>query len=87
MLQFHLYVYKVTTDLYVKPPDSHQYLHSSSCHAYHCRKGISYSQASRLKGICSNPLKDPNPFDRRCNDLEKWLTEWGYSERGSNKTK
>ena len=26
---------KVTTDLYVKPKDSHQYLHSASCHPYH----------------------------------------------------
>ena len=25
-----------TTDLYVKPTNSHQYLHSSSCHPYHC---------------------------------------------------
>ena len=28
---------------------------------------------------------DPNPFDRRCNDLEKWLIERGYSERGVRK--
>ena len=33
----------ITTDLYVKPTDSHQYLHSSSCHPYHCKKGIPYS--------------------------------------------
>ena len=38
---------------------------------------IPYSQALRLNRICS----DPNSFDRRCNDLEKWLTERGYSER------
>ena len=68
---------KITTDLYVKPTDSHQYLHSSSCHPYHCKKGIPYSQALRLNRICS----DPNSFDRRCNDLEKWLIERGYSER------
>ena len=68
---------KVTTDLYVKPTDSHQYLHSSSCHPYHCKKGIPYSQALRLNRICS----DPNSFDKRCNDLEKLLIERGYSER------
>ena len=67
----------ITTDLYVKPTDSHQYLHSSSCHPYHCKKGIPYSQALHLNRICS----DPNSFDRRCNDLEKWLIERGYSER------
>ena len=37
------------TDLFVKPTDSHQYLQSSSCHPFHCQKGIPYSQALRLK--------------------------------------
>ena len=68
---------KINTDLYVKPTDSHQYIHSSSCHSYHCKKGIPYSQALRLNRICS----DPSSFDKRCNDLEKWLIERGYSER------
>ena len=67
---------KITTDLYVKATDSHQYLHSSSCHPHHCKKGIPYSQALRLNRICSDPIS----FDRRCNDLEKWLIERGYSE-------
>ena len=68
---------KINTDLYVKLTGSHQYLHSSSCHPYHCKKGIPYSQALRLNRICS----DPSSFDKRCNDLEKWLIERGYSER------
>ena len=68
---------KVTRDLYVKLTDSHQYLHSSLCHPYHCKKGIPYSQALRLNRICSGP----NSFDRRCNNLEKRLIERGYSER------
>ena len=68
---------KVTTDLYVKTTDSHQYLHSSSCHLYHCKKGIPYSQALCFSRICS----DPSCSDRRCNVLEKWLTERGYRER------
>ena len=68
---------KSTTDLYVKATDNHQYLHSSSCHPYNCKKGIPYSQALRLNRICSDPIS----FDRRSNDLEKWLIERGYSER------
>ena len=68
---------KIITDLYGKHTDSHQYLHSSSSHPYHCKKGIPYSQTLCLNRICS----DPNSFDRRCNDLEKWLIERGYSER------
>ena len=68
---------KVTTDLYLKLTDSHQYFHSSSCHSYHCKKGISYSQGLCLNRICS----DPKSFDGRCNYLEKWLIERGCSER------
>ena len=68
---------KVTTDLYVKSTDSHQCLHSSSCHPWNCKKKIAFSQALRLNKIYS----DPSSFDRRCNDLEKWLIEMGYSER------
>ena len=68
---------KITIDLYVKATGSHQYLHSSSCLPYHCKKGIAYSQALRLNRICSDPIS----FDRRCNDFEKWLLERGYSER------
>ena len=59
------------------PSDSHQYLLSSSCHPYHYEKGVRYSQSARLNRICS----DDNFFDRRSNDLGKWLIERGYSER------
>ena len=68
---------QIETDLYVKPTDSHQYLHSSSCHPYHCKKSIPYSQALRLNRICSKN----NFFDIHCNNLEKWLSERGYSEK------
>ena len=60
----------IKTDLYVKPADSHQYLHSSSCHPFHCKKGIPYGQALRL-----------NSFDKRCNELEIFLLEKGYSSK------
>ena len=46
---------KATTDLYITPIDSHQYPRSSSCHQYHCKKAISYSQVLCLNRICSNP--------------------------------
>ena len=62
----------IETVLFVKPTDSHQYLQSSSCHPFHCKKGIPYSQTLRLNRICS----ETNSFDKRCNDLEK-----GYSWR------
>ena len=68
---------KIKTDLYVKPTDTHQYLHSSSCHPYHCKKRIPYSQTLHLNRICS----DSTSFDRRCNDLERGLLERGHKEK------
>ena len=59
--------------LYVKPTDSHQYLLSSSCYPFYSKKVIPYS----LNRICfKNEI-----FDKRCNDLEKYLLERGYSEK------
>ena len=40
---------KIITNLHVKPTDTHQYLLSSSCYPYHCKKTIPYTQALRLK--------------------------------------
>ena len=68
---------ELKTDLFVKPTDTHQFLDLTSCHPYHCKKGIPYSQAVRLNRICS----DNETFDRRCNDLGKWLMERGYNEK------
>ena len=48
-----------------------------SCHPYHCKKGIPYSQTLRLNRVCS----DNNNFDKRCNKLESWLLEKGYSAK------
>ena len=41
------------------------------------KKSILYSQALRLNRICSKN----NFFDIYCNNLEKWLSERGYSEK------
>lgn len=78
ILQFHLQVEIFLQILYVKPTDSHQYFHSSSCHLHHCKYGIRYNQALCLYSIFS----DPNSFVTRYYDLEKWLIKIGFSERG-----
>ena len=67
---------QLVTDLYIKPTDTHQYLHASSCHVFHSKKSIPYSQALRLNRICS----ENSFFDKRCNDLEIWLKGRGYSD-------
>ena len=68
---------KLKTDLFVKTYGHASVLDSTSCHPYHCKKRIPYSKVLRLNRICS----DNGTFDRRCNDLEKWLMERGYNEK------
>ena len=60
---------QLASDLYIKPTDTRQYLHASSCHLYHSKKSIPYSQALPLNRICSENLF----YDKHCNELEVWL--------------
>ena len=59
----------IETDLYVKPSDIHQYLLSSFCHPFYCKKSIPLSQALRINRISAN------------NDLEKYLLDMGNGEK------
>ena len=43
---------KLKTDLFVLTTNTHQFLDPTSCHSYHCKKGIPYCQALRLNRIC-----------------------------------
>ena len=45
------------TDLFIKPTDTHQYLHHKSCHPYHTKRGIPYGQALRYRRIISDDLQ------------------------------
>ena len=58
-------------DRNIKPTDTHQFLDPTSSHPYHCKRRTPYSLALRLNWICSDNVN----FDKRCNDLEKWLME------------
>ena len=64
------------TDLFCKPTDTHQYLHKKSCHPWHTKKAIPYSQALRLGRICS----DDRQLRDRLRDLAGWLKARGYEE-------
>ena len=57
--------------------DSHQYLHPLSCHPYHWVKSIPYSEALRLKRICSDNIF----HDNRCNQSEKWLPDRNHKQK------
>ena len=67
----------LSTDLYIKPTDTHQYLHATSAHPSHVKRAIPYGQALRLNRICSDDLS----FDRNCDNLEAWLIRQGYSAK------
>jgi hypothetical protein len=50
----------MSTDIYNKPTDKHQYLSPQSCHPKHCTESILYSQALRMKRIWSNEQTTTN---------------------------
>ena len=69
---------EISTDLYVKETDSHQYLlHSSSCHPYHCVMRFLIVKPLRLNRICSNNIF----YDNRYNQLEKWFSDRNYKQK------
>lgn len=65
----------ISTDLYRKPTDKHQYLFHSSCHPNSCKKGIPYGQALRIRRICSTDAL----FDKRAEELCSYLVKRGYN--------
>ena len=68
---------RLSTDLYSKPVNRHQYLHYNFCHAEHIKKSIIYSQTLRLRRICSE-RKD---LKSHVKDLKGWFLRRGYPQR------
>ena len=68
---------KISTDLYVRPTDTHQYLLSSSCHPHHTKRSIPYSLGLRLRRICSNDTA----FNKGRDELAEHLKKRGYKEK------
>jgi hypothetical protein len=67
----------ITTDLYSKPTEKHQYLSPSSCHPKHCFKSIPFSQAIRVKRICTTA----ETTKQRLGDLRHHLKRRRYNDR------
>ena len=65
-------------DLYTKPTNTHQYLHQHSCHPPHGKASIAYSQALRIRRICSKE----NDYERRVGELKTYLVALDYNEAG-----
>jgi peptide-methionine (R)-S-oxide reductase len=64
------------TDLFTKETDSHNYLHSTSCHPGHVCRNIPYSQFIRLRRLCS----EDTSFQQRCEEMEKHFIRRGYKQ-------
>lgn len=67
----------LVTDLYRKPTDTLQYLHFDSCHPNSQKLPIAYSQALRIRKICS----DKNAAIRHCHTLKTALLHRGYPRK------
>ena len=62
---------KISTDLFVKSTDTHQYLLHTSCHPSHI---IPFNLALRIRCICSTTEK----FKQRTNELLEFLCKHGH---------
>ena len=70
-----------TTDLYIKPTDTQQYLMATSCHPNHTKRSMPYGQALRILRICSSK----ESAKLRCTELVDCLVKRGYNKRKTNK--
>ena len=68
---------KITSNLYCKPTDDHQYLHYDSCHAEHIKRSMVFSQTLQLKRICS----EKRDLDSNVENLSEWFRKRGYPEQ------
>ena len=67
---------ELSTDLYCKPTDTNQYLLPSSCHPPHVTKSMSYSQALRIRRICSTDKF----LKKQLGQLKNHLKRRGYKQ-------
>ena len=66
----------ISTDVFSKPTDTHQYLDYRSRHPKHVRQAIPYGQALRLRRICSSESK----FDQRIEEFKGYLHKRGFQK-------
>ena len=65
---------KLSTDLHIKPTDSHQYLDYSFNHPEHTKRLIVYSRLLRVSQICSCG----NNFNRHKSNMKIWFQKRGH---------
>ena len=65
---------KITTDIYYKNTDTHQYLNFNSCHPSHTKRNIPYCLARKICTV----IKEPNLRDVRLEELSQFLLKQKY---------
>ena len=65
---------KISTNLYTKPTDSHNYLYYDSAHPQRCKDSIPYSQFLRIRRICTHNTD----FDKNVIELCKHFLRRKY---------
>ena len=68
---------KLITSSYSKPTDRRQYLHYGSGHPEHTKRYTVYSQALRIKRVCSQE----SDFNEHSLNLRSWFLKRGYPEK------
>ena len=68
---------QISTDLYVKSTDIHQYPLHTSCHPNHVKRSIPFSLALRIRRICSTAEK----FKQRTSELMEFLCNRGHKRQ------
>ena len=67
----------ISSDVYQKPTDTHPYLNYNSAHPPHLKKSIPYSQALRLRRICS----DDQTLKERIKQYSEYFITRGYKRQ------
>ena len=67
---------KISTDLYIKSTDRHQYLHFTSSYPNHTKRSVVYGQGLRVKRICS----EKEDFLKYMREIKLWFLKRGYPE-------
>ena len=68
--------HKIQAMIFRKPLDQQTYLHAQSNHPKSFKDSIPYSQALRIKSICSITSE----FNKNCDIITKRFKERGYPE-------
>ena len=67
---------KLTTDIYYKSTDTHQYLHFNSCHPNHTKRAIPHNLARRMCTIVNEDVQN-----NRLNELTLNLLSRSYPKQ------